>query len=141
MPDREKLLADLRAAVAIEHPNSNWTQADKAREARAFIRNHGPALIEMVEREGEVSNALSCVIVERKLQDAKWGEQNHEPADWMLILGEEFGEVCKAALEAKFNGDKLPDACLSEYRMELVQTAAVAVAAIEALDRARKEAT
>lgn len=53
MPGRTKLLADLRMAVAIEDSHSNWTQADKAREARNFIRDHGPALIEMAKREGE----------------------------------------------------------------------------------------
>ena len=62
---------------------------------------------------------------ERTLQDKKWGEQNHPPYKWMAILGEEYGETCKAALEGNIEG----------YRAELIQAAAVCVAAIESLDR------
>lgn len=62
---------------------------------------------------------------ERNRQDRKWGEQNHHPVKWLAILGEEEGEACKAVLENS----------LLEYRAELVQVAAVAVAAIECLDR------
>ncbi len=67
---------------------------------------------------------------ERIKQDLKWGEQNHAPADWLMILGEEVGEVNKAALEAKFGSSTL-----REYREELVQVAAVTVAMIECFDR------
>ena len=70
-------------------------------------------------------NALESVVAERKRQDEKWGIQNHHFGVWLTILGEEFGEACKAALE--FDGPR--------YRCELVQTAAVACAAIEAYDR------
>lgn len=68
---------------------------------------------------------------ERKRQDEKWGEQNHEPPDWLMILGEEVGEVNKAALETHFGDIK----DWSEYRKELIQVAAVAVSMIESLDR------
>ncbi len=67
---------------------------------------------------------------ERKDQDAIWGEQNHSPADWLMILGEEVGEVNKAALEAKFG-----NGTLRLYRDELIQVAAVAIAMIECFDR------
>jgi len=62
---------------------------------------------------------------ERSRQDNKWGEQNHMPFKWLAILGEEVGESNKAALELK----------LTQYRKELIQVAAVAVAAIECMDR------
>jgi len=62
---------------------------------------------------------------ERDRQDEKWGEQNHAPATWMLIAGEEFGEAAKALLQDE--GLK--------YRWELVQLAAVCVAMIESFDR------
>jgi hypothetical protein len=71
------------------------------------------------------------VELERRRQDQKWGIQNHNPADWLMILGEEFGEINEAALTAKFvhnDGGR-------RYRKELVQVAAVAVAMIESLDR------
>lgn len=76
------------------------------------------------------SNVLNDIAIERSTQDSKWGEQNHQPADWLMILGEEVGEANKAALEAKFGGGLLRD-----YRKELVQVAAVAVAMIECYDR------
>jgi hypothetical protein len=57
--------------------------------------------------------------LERSRQDQKWGEQNHDPADWCTILGEEIGEVNKAAFEAK----NLYKPWI-EYRKELVQSAA-----------------
>ena len=72
------------------------------------------------------SEALSSVIHERERQEAKWGEQNHKPETWLVILGEEVGEACEATLEMDWNA----------YRAEMVQVAAVAVAAVEACDRA-----
>ena len=60
---------------------------------------------------------------ERAEQDLKWGVQNHTPFKWLTILEEEVGEACKAALEDNGN----------EYEKELIQVAAVAVAAIESL--------
>lgn len=62
---------------------------------------------------------------ERQRQDNKWGEQNHFAYKWLAILSEEVGEAAKAALEEK----------PLEYREELIQVAAVAVAAIESLHR------
>jgi NTP pyrophosphatase (non-canonical NTP hydrolase) len=71
---------------------------------------------------------------ERQQQDEKWGEQNHHAIEWCAILGEEVGEVNKAALEAHFKGYKRTGN-YSDYRTELIQVAAVAVAMIECLDR------
>lgn len=74
---------------------------------------------------------LREVIEERIRQDEKWGEQNHTPIEWIPILGEEVGEVNKACLETYFqDGDDY-----SDYREELIQVAAVAVAMVECLDR------
>lgn len=73
---------------------------------------------------------LSEVVQERINQEEKWGPQNHSPLLWLGILGEEFGEVSKAVIEMHFDGS---DA--SKIREELIQVAAVAVAAIESLDR------
>ena len=80
-----------------------------------------------------MSSVLQEVKNERDRQDAKWGVQNHHPVEWLSILGEEFGEVCKASCEAHFkyeNGETWKN-----YREELIQTAAVAVAMVECLDR------
>lgn len=63
--------------------------------------------------------------MERRRQDTKWGVQDHLPEKWITILMEEVGEAAHGRLE----GDRL------NYREELVQVAAVAVAMIESLDR------
>jgi hypothetical protein len=73
-----------------------------------------------------LSNAVLDVLLERRLQDEKWGEQNHHRFYWFAILSEEVGEAGKALVECK---------PLSEFRLELVQVAAVAIAAIESIDR------
>ena len=75
------------------------------------------------------------VFGERERQDQKWGEQNHHPMEWLAILGEEVGEANKAALEAHFSGHSRYGV-FDDYRKELIQVAAVAVAAVESLDRA-----
>lgn len=68
---------------------------------------------------------LEDVYVERIRQENKWGDRSSNSGPlWMTILGEEFGECCKAFLE----GDR------ENLRTELIQVAAVAVAAIRSLD-------
>ena len=71
---------------------------------------------------------LEEITTERKRQDNKWGEQNHHPFVWLSILGEEYGEACKHCLESDQED-------YSQYRKELVEVAAVAIAAVESLDR------
>lgn len=73
------------------------------------------------------------VEIERKRQDQLWGEQNHKPEVWLSILAEEVGEVAQEVQNMKF---KRADG--ADYREELVQVAAVAVAMIEAFDRSPK---
>ncbi len=82
----------------------------------------------------KLQSVLDEVFAERERQDARWGEQNHAPTEWISILGEEYGEVCKAVCEAHFKYD---GADWADYRTELVQVAAVAVAMIESFDRAK----
>lgn len=73
---------------------------------------------------------LREVEAERYKQDAKWGEQNHTPAEWLAVLTEEVGEVAQEVLRHRFGGRSL-----RSYREELIQVAAVAVAMAECLDR------
>lgn len=63
---------------------------------------------------------------ERARQDAKWGratERNLPKKTWLTILMEEVGEVAEAILEEDDNN----------YPVELIQVAAVCVAALEDL--------
>jgi NTP pyrophosphatase (non-canonical NTP hydrolase) len=57
-----------------------------------------------------------------------WGNMNHDPETWLTILTEEVGEIAKSVLDMKFN-----DGDTNNYRDELVQVAAVCVAALESL--------
>lgn len=78
--------------------------------------------LELMRRRRSIANA---VLAENIRQDKKWGEERDlDPEIWMTILGEEFGETCQAALQHDPN-----------YRYELIQVAAVAIAAIENFDR------
>lgn len=72
-----------------------------------------------------MTRAFELVRRERLRQDAQWGVQDHDPERWALILQEEVGEVAKAALEG---GGR-------EYLAEMVQVAAVAIAALECAAR------
>tara|TARA_B100000579_G_scaffold417362_1_gene413825 strand:- start:1508 stop:1741 length:234 start_codon:yes stop_codon:yes gene_type:complete len=71
---------------------------------------------------------IKLILEERQRQDLKWGEQNHNIYKWLAILGEEIGEVNKAALEDDY--DEVID--------ELVQIGAVVIAMIESLERNHK---
>jgi NTP pyrophosphatase (non-canonical NTP hydrolase) len=76
-------------------------------------------------------DVISEIVDERASQDARWGEQNHDPLYWLAILVEEVGEVSKEIAEGR-----IQPFLATAYRAELLQVAAVAVAAIESLDRA-----
>lgn len=74
------------------------------------------------------------ILQERERQIVKWGVQNHKPIEYLSILMEEVGEVAREALENHFT-DFYPTHSLDNYRKELIQVAAVAVAMIESLER------
>jgi hypothetical protein len=97
--------------------------------------------------KARVTQALGDVLNERNRQDEKWGRQRHLLGDWFLIIGEELGEAQEAALhlrfpppgtETEFDGrldsDLIRKADLMKLRKELVQVAASALAAVEAMD-------
>jgi NTP pyrophosphatase (non-canonical NTP hydrolase) len=81
-------------------------------------------------KNAHLTRVLSDVQRERERQDTKWGVQSHHPLEWLSVLSEEVGEVAEAVNEAHWH-----DADWEHYREELIQVAAVAVAAVEALDR------
>lgn len=85
----------------------------------------------------ELRSALQAVLEERVRQDNQYGVQDHPAEWWLVILGEEYGELCQVALETHF--DNGPDKrCLGgvkNLRTEAVQVAAVALAMVESIDR------
>ena len=76
--------------------------------------------------------ALRDILLERQRQDAKFGEQNLDPMLYLTVLTEEVGEIAKAILDIRFGKDTL-----AHLREEAVQTAAVALAFVECLDRGK----
>lgn len=74
--------------------------------------------------------AMRLIEWERRMQDKKWGEQNHDPFTWIAILQEEIGEYCQEALHLRFGGHKG-----AKLKLECIQVAAVAKAMVECLER------
>jgi NTP pyrophosphatase (non-canonical NTP hydrolase) len=74
-----------------------------------------------------MQSILSEVEQERKRQDLKFGSQPQslKPALYLAVLVEELGEVARSIIE----GDS------KNYRVELIQLAAVSVATVEDFDR------
>lgn len=72
----------------------------------------------MLDQQSEI---LARIVHERERQKALWGGRLHTGSQWVALLAEELGEVAKAVME----GDVI------SYEGELVQLAAVAVAALE----------
>lgn len=74
------------------------------------------------------------VFAERLHQDQRWGgpvhDDQHTPEEWIHLLDHQTTEADYAMLPC---GDGLP-----EYRVRLIKIAALAFAALEALDRAGK---
>lgn len=80
------------------------------------------------------TKVIEAVLLERKRQDAIWGEQNHPPHYWTGILGEEYGELCEAINETVFdNGSDRGG--YENMRAEAIHVAAVAIGFLECLER------
>lgn len=79
---------------------------------------------------------IEKVIEERKRQDDKWGEQNHTAPVWGMIIGEEYGEMCKAINEFGFN--QTPEAEQQIYT-EAIHTMASCMAMLECIERSRNK--
>jgi len=79
---------------------------------------------------------LSDITEERQRQIAKFGPQYHDFPVWMTVLGEEVGEACQALLDSRKLTSTTPAYAeqMQMFREELIQVAAVAVAAIERID-------
>lgn len=72
---------------------------------------------------------------EREKQDDKWGIQEHTAPVWVSIIGEEYGETCKAVNEFMFHATQANE---QEIYNEAIQTAASCVALCEHILRVRR---
>ena len=76
---------------------------------------------------------------ERAKQDAKWGEQNHDDYVWLAILSEEVGEAAQAILKCNDPNDAPPGVWQEkDIELELIQSAAVILAWLEARERRKQ---
>lgn len=80
--------------------------------------------------------AIAFVRAERRRQDQKWGEQNHDYPVWRVILDEENGEASREWLEAHFTG-LIPEHD-DDFLEESIQVAAVALAMVENIIKRRE---
>ena len=85
-------------------------------------------------------DVFKSVLYERYRQDNKWGYQNHALERWTSILGEEYGELCRAVNETIFENEAEFDFQTDEggyenMKKEAIHVAAVAVAFLEFLER------
>lgn len=103
------------------------------------------------------NNVLQEVLAERIRQDDRWGEQNHpvhdqEDPNGVFLLGRSYaaleqeakarfaaGRRSWALVELEEIFEALAAKTLAEARAEFIQVAAVAVAAVESIDRKLKE--
>ena len=60
----------------------------------------GSAKVGLGDLDGDLDEVMYQVKWERKQQNAKWGAQHHTIPEWLMILGEEYGEACQAAVDA-----------------------------------------
>jgi NTP pyrophosphatase (non-canonical NTP hydrolase) len=92
-----------------------------------------------------MKHILQSIKDERARQIAKWGDNSEtlSPLEYLPILGEEYGEVCRAVHDAYF-AERYPDvidANPGDYehaKKELVHVAAVCVAMIQCIEHLQK---
>jgi len=131
MDDLRRALVALATKIEKDKgtPDESWRpDSEFAGFIRAILSEHPP--------EPAEGTGLRDVLAERKRQDVKWGEQNHDPITYLAILMEEVGELAQAALHQRFGGDSGKDRS-AEVRTEAIHSAAVALAIVECLDRGK----
>ena len=77
------------------------------------------------EMDNNQQEIIDAIVAERDRQDALWGITDHDPLHWHLFLSEELGEVSRA----------IQDGTIEDYRVELIQLAALCVNALECAKR------
>lgn len=86
------------------------------------------------------SRIIFEILQERGRQDLKFGaDRDYTNLEWMSVLTEEVGEAAQALNDVHFNPHLTVkehyDLLVKTYRIEMIQVAAVAIAAVENLDR------
>jgi len=88
-----------------------------------------------------MKNTINEIKTERKRQITKFGVQHRSLIEWCVILGEEVGEANRDALEYHFKGEypdiykKTDIELIDGFKKELIQIAAICVAAVEDINQ------
>lgn len=77
---------------------------------------------------------IEKVLEERKRQDIKWGRTDHIAPVWGMIIGEEYGEMCKAINEFGFNPTQKTE---EQIYTEAIHTMAACMAMLECMEKMR----
>lgn len=81
-------------------------------------------------------DAIEKVASERSRQVELWGNEIHNPFEWVAILGEEYGELCQAINETYLLGQRYPErGGVENIIKEATHVAAIALAIIEAFGK------
>lgn len=107
-------------------------------ERVAWSRRIGEALVEIVDERSR----QEAIGVAKRAEGIEWrscADPAMDGGDFAraTVLGEEYGEVCRASLELRYGAGSpsVASAWEANLRKELVETAAVSLAWIEAIDR------
>lgn len=106
---------------------------------RRLLEGNKEQNIQEVTNMNIMIDTLDRIAYERGSQDKKWGVQTHTPVEWVTILGEEFGEVCNVVCKTVESAKHDVSLDRAHYERELIQVAAVCVAAIECIRRQHGE--
>lgn len=124
---------DLKLSHTIDGEWSESEQAAKAEHDMLIAMAGELRKLKQAVRELDGGDALSDVAAERKRQDEKWGGPEHDdrksPNDFVQHVQDYAGW---ARVMAGMGGTE----GANKYRKRMVQVAALAVAAVEAMDRA-----
>jgi len=108
------------------------------RDSRAALTAENRRMEAELEQLEIAARSRFAVLVEREreYQRAKWGENEnvHSWPEWGSILGEEFGEVCRALKQVHWEGAPDTGGGRHGLRGELVQLAAICAAMIERIE-------
>ena len=103
-PELENLRAELiqTAAVIVSAlEDIDYGEANVGRSLEQMARKSvdHPYLPTGEYTASQTDVILQLVRDERVRQDEKWGPQHHRMADWLAIIGEEYGEACMAYVD------------------------------------------
>lgn len=90
-------------------------------------------------QDADEADAVRRMLKERRRQDDLFGQQNHDPAWWMVITGEEYGEMCKAVCDYRWAqeviGKETRQQRIAHAVKEAEQVAACAIAFMQSVLR------